>query len=72
MSWRRQLDDQYVNIYGSFYQIYRSSRSNTTSQSGLFMLIRALTSYILEVSRDEAPDIILTTVCNLFAKSICA
>jgi hypothetical protein len=72
MPWRHQLDDQYVNLYGSFYQIQRSSRSNTISQSGLFMLIRALTSYILEVSRGEVPDIILATVCNLFAKSICA
>jgi hypothetical protein len=35
------------------------------------MLIRALTSYILEVSRGEVPDIILATVCNLFAKSLC-
>jgi hypothetical protein len=31
------------------------------------MLIRALTSYILEVSRGEVPDIILATLCNLFA-----
>jgi hypothetical protein len=42
MPWRRELDDQYVNIYGTFYQIYRSSRSNTISQNGLFILIRAL------------------------------
>jgi hypothetical protein len=71
MPWRRELDDQYVNLYGTFYQIYRFSRSNTISQSGLFILIRALTSYILEVSRGEVPDIILATVCNLFAKSLC-
>ena len=71
MPWRRELDDQYVNLYGTFYQIYRSSRSNTISQSGLFMLIRALTSYILEVSRGEVPDIILATICNPFAKSLC-
>jgi hypothetical protein len=67
-----QIDDQYVNLYGNFYQIYRSSRSNTISQSGLFMLIRALTSDILEVSRGDVPDIILVTICNLFAKSMCA
>jgi hypothetical protein len=36
------------------------------------MLIRALTSYILEVSRGEVPDIILAIVCNPFAKSLCA
>jgi hypothetical protein len=35
------------------------------------MLIRALTSYILQVSRGEVPNIILATVCNLFAKSLC-
>jgi hypothetical protein len=35
------------------------------------MLIRVLTSYILEVSRGKVPDIILATVCNLFAKSLC-
>jgi hypothetical protein len=69
---RRGLDDQYVNLYGSFYQIYRSSQSNTISQSGSFTLIRALTSYIVEVSRGEVLDIILATICNLFAKSICA
>jgi hypothetical protein len=60
------------DIYENFYQICSSSRSNTTSQSGLFMLICALTSYILEVSRGEVLDIILATVCNLFAKSLCA
>jgi hypothetical protein len=38
-------------FYGSFYQIYRSSRSNTISQSGVFILIRALTLYILEVHK---------------------
>jgi hypothetical protein len=59
-----------VNLYGTFYQIYRFNRSNTISQSGLFILIRALASYILEVSRGEVPDIILATVCNLFAKSL--
>jgi hypothetical protein len=48
-----------VNLYGIFYQIYRSSRSNTISQSGLFILIRALTSYILEVSRGKVPEIVL-------------
>jgi hypothetical protein len=69
---KHQLVDQYVSLYGSSYQIYRSSRSNTISQSGLFTLIRALTSYILEVSRGEVLDIILATICNLFAKSICA
>jgi hypothetical protein len=72
MPWRRQLDDQYVNLYGSFYQICRSSRSNTTSQSGLFMLICALTSCILEVSWGEVHEIILARICNLFAKFICA
>jgi hypothetical protein len=72
MPGRHQLDDQYVSLYESFYQIYRSSRSNTISQSGLFTLIRALTSYVLEVSRGEVPDIILATILNLFAKSICA
>jgi hypothetical protein len=35
------------------------------------MLIHALTSYILEVSRGEVLDIILATVYNMFAKSIC-
>jgi hypothetical protein len=69
---RRQFDDQYVNLYGTFYQIYRSSRSNTISQSGLFILIRALTSYILEVSRGKVPKIVLARICNLFAKSVCA
>jgi hypothetical protein len=38
----------------------------------LFMLIHVLTSYILEVSRGEVYDIILATVCNPFAKSLCA
>jgi hypothetical protein len=51
---------------------YRSSRLNTTSQSGLFMLIRVLTSCILEVSWGEVPDIILAIVCNSFAKSLYA
>jgi hypothetical protein len=72
MPWRHELDDQYVNLYGTFYQIYRSSRSNTISQSGLFILIRALTSYILEVSRGKVPEIVLAKICNLFAKSLCA
>jgi hypothetical protein len=36
------------------------------------MLICALTSYILEVSWGEVPVIILATVCNPFAKSLCA
>jgi hypothetical protein len=72
MPWRRQLDGQYVNLYGSFYQIYRSSWSNTISQSGLFMLIRALTSYILEVSRGKVPEIVLARICNPFVKSLCA
>jgi hypothetical protein len=61
-----------VNLYGTFYQIYRSSRSNTISQSDLFILIRALTSYILEVSRGKVPEIVLARICNLFAKSLCA
>jgi hypothetical protein len=61
-----------VNIYGTFSQIYRSSRSNTISQSGLFILIRALTSYILEVSRGKVPEIVLSRICNPFAKSLCA
>jgi hypothetical protein len=72
MPWRREFDDQYVNLYGTFYQIYRSSRSNTISQSGLFILIRALTSYILEVSRGKVPEIVLAMICNPFAKSLCA
>ena len=72
MPWRRQLDDQYVNLYGTFYQIYRSSRSNTISQSDLFMLIRALTSNILEVSRGKVSEIVLARICNPFAKSLCA
>jgi hypothetical protein len=41
-------------------------------QGELNMLIRVLTSHILEVSRGEVPEIILATVCNLFAKSLCA
>jgi hypothetical protein len=61
-----------VNIYGTFYEIYRSSRSNTISQSGLFILIRALTSYILEVSRGKVPEIVLAKICNPFAKYLCA
>jgi hypothetical protein len=69
---RREFDDQYVNLYGIFYQIYRSSRSNTISQSGLFILIRALTSYVLEVSRGKVPEIVLAKICNPFAKSLCA
>jgi hypothetical protein len=36
------------------------------------MLIRALTPYILEVSRGEVHDITFATVCNPFAKSLCA
>jgi hypothetical protein len=72
MLWRRQLDGQYVNLYKSFYQIYRSSRLNTISQSGLFMLIHALTSYILKVSRGKVLEIVLARICNLFAKSFCA
>jgi hypothetical protein len=71
MPWRRQLDDQYVNLYGTFYQIYRSSQSNTISQSGLFILIHALTSYILEVSRGKVPKIVPARICNPFAKSLC-
>jgi hypothetical protein len=35
-------------------------------------LIRALTSYILEVSRGKVPEIVLARICNLFAKSLCA
>jgi hypothetical protein len=70
--WRREFDDQYVNVYGTFYQIYKSSRSNTISQSGLFILIRALTSYILEVSWGKVPEIVLARICNPFAKSLCA
>jgi hypothetical protein len=66
------LDGQYVNPYRNFCQIYRSSRSNTISQSGLFMLIRALTSYILEVSRGKVPKIVLARICNPFDKSLCA
>jgi hypothetical protein len=72
MSWRRELDDQYVNLYGIFYQIYRSRRSNTISQSGLFILIRALTSYILKVSRGKVTEIVLARICNLIAKSLYA
>ena len=51
---------------------YRSSRSNTISQSGLFILIRALNSYILEMSRGKVPEIVLARICNPFAKSLCA
>jgi hypothetical protein len=72
MPWRRELDDQHVNLYGTFYHIYRSSRSNTIIQSGLFILICALTSYILEVSRGKVPEIVLARICNPFAKSLCA
>jgi hypothetical protein len=72
MPWRRELDDQYVNFYGTFYQIYRSSRSNTINQSDLFMSIRALTSYIIEVSSSKVPEIVLARICNPFAKSLCA
>jgi hypothetical protein len=72
MPWRREFDDQYVNLYGTFYQIYRSSRSNTISQSGLFVLIHALTSYILEVSWGKVPEIVLARICNPFAKSLYA
>jgi hypothetical protein len=71
MPWRRQLDGQYVNLCGSFYQIYGSSWSNTISQSGLFTLIRALTSCILEVSWGEVLEIIFARICNPFAKSLC-
>jgi hypothetical protein len=35
-------------------------------------LIRALTSYNLEVSRGKVPEIVLARICNLFAKSLCA
>jgi hypothetical protein len=72
MPWRRELDDQDVNLHGTFYQIYRSSWSNTISQIGLFILIRALTSYILEVSRGKVSEIVLARICNMFAKSLCA
>jgi hypothetical protein len=61
-----------VNLYGIFYQIYRSRRSNTISKSGLFILIHALTSYILEVSRGKVTEIILARICNLIAKSLYA
>jgi hypothetical protein len=71
MPWRRQLDGKYVNLCGSFYQIYKSSPSNTINQSGLFMSIRALTSYILKVSRGKFPEIVLARICNPFAKSLC-
>ena len=54
------------------YQICRSSRSNTINQSGLFVLICALTSYILEVSRGKVPEIVFARICNPFAKSLCA
>jgi hypothetical protein len=67
MPWRRKLDDQYVNLYVTFYQIYRSSRSNAINQSGLFILIRALTSYIIEVSRGKVPEIVLVIrLLNLY------
>jgi hypothetical protein len=56
----------------NFLSNNRSRRSNTISQSGLFILIRALTSYILEVSRGKVPEIVLARICNLFAKSLCA
>jgi hypothetical protein len=36
------------------------------------MLIRALTSYILEVSRGKVPEIVLARICNPFVKSLCA
>jgi hypothetical protein len=36
------------------------------------MLIRALTSYILEVSRGKVSKIVLARICNPFAKSLCA
>jgi hypothetical protein len=36
------------------------------------MLMRALTSYILEVSRGKVPEIVLARICNSFAKSLCA
>jgi hypothetical protein len=35
-------------------------------------LIRALTSYILKVSRGKVPEIVLARICNPFAKSLCA
>jgi hypothetical protein len=44
----------------------------TIIQSGLFMLIRALSSYILEVSRRKVPEIVLVRIFNPFAKSLCA
>jgi hypothetical protein len=34
--------------------------------------VRALTSYILEVSRGKVPEIVLARICNPFAKSLCA
>ena len=36
------------------------------------MLICALTSYILEVSRGKVPEIVLARICNPFAKSLYA
>jgi hypothetical protein len=36
------------------------------------MLICALTSYILEVSRGKVPEIVLAMICNPFVKSLCA
>jgi hypothetical protein len=35
------------------------------------MLIHALTSYILEVSRGKVPKIVPVRICNPFAKSLC-
>ena len=61
-----------MNLYESFYQICRSSRSNATSQDDLFILIHALTSYILKVSRGKVTEIVLARICNLIAKSLYA
>jgi hypothetical protein len=44
----------------------------TPSVKVAFILIRALTSYILEVSRGKVPKIVLARICNPFAKSLCA
>jgi hypothetical protein len=71
MPWRCELDDQYVNLYGTFYQIYRSRRLNTISQSGLFILIHALTSYILEVSRGKVSEIVLEEDVLSYWYAIC-
>ena len=67
---RRHLDGQFIcKLSSNALSIIRSSRS--TPQVNVAYLC-ALTSWIPEENWGEVPSIILATICNLPAKSLCA